>query len=115
MDNLFVAISSPFGADGSNDHPASLSAGRCCPFPGILSAYPLAPILVHDEAKFVFIISDIGVHDAPISLFTIKRYRCSRWADIAVHDADIGVHDAPISVFTMPISVFTMLRYRCSR
>jgi len=58
---------------------------------------------------------DLGVHDAPISAFTMLRSRRSRCRSRCSRCRDLGVHDAAISAFTMPISVFTMLRSRRSR
>jgi hypothetical protein len=50
--------------------------------------------------------ADLGVHDGPISVSTMRRSRCPRWADL-------GVHDAAISVSTMSRYAQCRLLLRC--
>jgi len=82
MDSRAVAIAPPSGS-GCLDHPCVARFGPL-PFEGSVGPYPVTDLLFrpgpHPSPHRA------GVHDGPIRVFTMLRFRCSRWTDLSVHD-----------------------------
>jgi len=87
MESRSVAIAplSGLGADGALDHPASLPTGGR-PLGGQGRLFTITDLRVHH--------ADLGVHDGPIPMFTLRRSGCSRWTDLGVHH---GPKPAPVT------------------
>src|SRR5262245_52188179 len=80
MDSRSVAIAPP-SESGGLDHPC---VARFGPLPGMgasgpTPSRPYFPVRAPPPPGR-------GVHDGPTRVFTMLRFRCSRWTDLSVHD-----------------------------
>src|SRR5574341_946484 len=93
MDSRSVTIAplSAAGGDGALDHPASLAqAPTPCSRAGSPAHRSRSPIYVFTLPILAFTMSDLGVHVAPIHVFTFDRSGRSRCAGTrTMTDADL--------------------------